>query len=185
MKAKLNYIEGLITKEELNEIERKLAKEGIDFRFYDQTGILKASFDFGSPLSLFISREIIASGIGYDLMKLAAFSILQIISNKTFLSGRSSGIEEKPSKLNLNAKLADGGEISLTIEGNLDKETQNNAINQAFELLKTQSSPTIFYGNIEQKEKMLGFYNKETDQWETESMSEFVKKKVAEQNKRI
>lgn len=185
MKAKLDYIEGLITKEELKKIERKLAKGGIDFRFYNQVGRLKASFDFGSPLSLFISREIIASGIGYDLMKLAAFRILQIISNKTFLSVSSNGIKEKPSKLNLSAKLADGGEIRLTIEGDLDKETQNNAINQAFELLKTQNSPTIIYGNTEQKEEMLGFYNKDAEQWEIESMSEFVKKKIAEQNKKI
>jgi len=184
MKVKLNYLNGLITESELKDIQKELSEVNIDFRFFDDTGKLKACFDFESPLSLFISREIIASGIGYDLVKLAAFRILQIISNKTFLLGRSSGIEEKPSKLNLNAKLADGGEISLTIEGNLDKEAQNNAIDKAFRLLENQTSPTIFYKGGERKDTMIGFYDKKTNQYEVESMSEFVEKKIEEQNKR-
>lgn len=183
MKAGLRYIEGLITEVELKDIQKDLNQRNIEFRYFNETGEIKACFDFDSPLNLFVSREIIMSGAGYDLMKAAALRILRIISEKTFYKIGPGTVEEKPSKLNIEGVLADGGTLNLTLEGHLSDEVQNNAINKAFELFKTEDAPKKVCGDRVHQEIMLGSYNESTNEWEVESRSEFVQKQIKKQNK--
>lgn len=129
----INYINGLITEDELFEIEHKVLDAGLELSSYDKAGVAYASFSeltgtIQVILSSKISHDIVigAAGSGtWALLSLVLSGIYKKLRDRKFTKMSSGGhTEKKEATLSLVLKIGDNNIAEYNLVGTEENDTE-------------------------------------------------------------
>ncbi len=140
----LDYFEGLITLEDIQEIETSLKKHNLELSRFDKNGVPYASLqDFTLHLCLILKESVVQSillGIGTNALWDTIKNISFFIWKKIQLRHWNKINEPKNSKklnFGLSIQLGKNKGLDLKLDGNMDEENFWNAIDKVLGLLES------------------------------------------------
>jgi len=143
-KILLEYYDGIISNEIIEEIEFDLKEISIGFYKHDKSKIIFNSLeDYTNKIILFLSSDIIQAyalglitNVTYDILKKLILKIINDIKGKNITLRSSSKIEEKEVTFGLKIKISEDNLLDLRLSGEFSEEIQSKIIDQAFEVMK-------------------------------------------------
>jgi hypothetical protein len=142
----LEYYDGMIVDDEINEIENNIGKVGLELSRFDKNGVMYANIeDFTLQVSLWISTPVIQNvllGIGtnalWDSIKLTSIFIWK----KMKLRAWHASVNERKRTMNfgLSVRLDKNRRLDLKLDGEVDEQTTIQSLDKIIDLLKSEAS---------------------------------------------
>ncbi|MCL6590701.1 MAG: hypothetical protein K6U80_12180 [Firmicutes bacterium] len=176
----LSYYSGLLSEEEINEIQNELKEINFDLILQDKTGTFFASLeDFTNIVFLAIHSTIISSvleGIAgnatWDTIKLVVISIWSKIKDKTITRLTSSECKKQRITFGVKAILGKNTEFDFRIDGDLTEETALTAVDKIIDFLREQSD------NDKNRNRYFVEFNPESRKWEQVDVQKKIREKL-------
>ncbi len=179
----LEYYGGLITLNEIQEIEESLKTQELELSRFDKNGVPYASIeDYILHIALFLGNPVVQNvllGVGtnalWDTLKNTTFFIWKKLKLRHWNNFNASDNREKLN-FGLTVKLDKNTSFDLKLDGDMTEELVLNAIDKTLDLLKSQKL------NESPQQSKFYIFDKKTKQWtEVDKKSELLKK-IQEQN---
>lgn len=175
----LSYYRGLLSEEEINEIQNELKEIDFDLFLQDKTGTVYGSFeDFTNIVFLAIHSSIISSvleGIAgnatWDTIKLVVISIWSKVKDKTVT--RLTTKDSKKMRLTFGVKAIVGkNEYDFRLDGDLTEETALNAVDKIIDFLREQSD------NEKNRHEHFVEFDPKSEKWEEVDIQKKIREKL-------
>ncbi|MCB0701366.1 MAG: hypothetical protein R2863_04990 [Candidatus Kapaibacterium sp.] len=147
----LDYYEGLLNKEDIENIQTILSSEGFELSSFDKTGIPYANLeDFTLTVALFINENItqtLISGLVvnaiWDVIKSTTILIWKKTKSKKLNKTTLNSTITTPINMGLKVSIDENTNLDLMLNGDIDKKVIGKTLDDAFELIKkTKKNPT-------------------------------------------
>jgi len=179
----LQYLKGIIPKEDLELIRSRLGEHGIGFEWHDISDEPQASVEeLLAQIILYLSSDVVqayllglATSASYDVIKSTVLDIWRHVSEKKLAKITSTDIEEVDANFDLDVNTSGRTRVKFKLKGNIPNSLKEKCIDKAFQLLESKSFPEIRTGYVCR-------YDVDSEQWEILEDIEFIRKYVMPKN---
>lgn len=153
----LEYYEGILIKDDIDEISSTIAQEGLELSRFDKNGMPYASAqDFMLHVSLILRDPVVGNlilgvsgGAMWDAIKASSILIWKKIKERHWSKNTKKENRIKPLNFGLHVSIDKNTEIDLKIDGGLSEESALKALDKVIDLIKStkknQKSPSASF----------------------------------------
>lgn len=181
----VNYYEGIITSEDLKEINEQLAVVHLEISSYDKNGVMYASLeDFTNLMNVVINHEL-TKNVVFGVVGNIVWETIKVITLKIFkkVKGQSiTKISTKPTKkeltFGLHLSLNKNTGFEFRLDTRLSNETVDKALDKAKEYVKAQTP------NEKYKQPQFLYFDEKKDDWVVVDVMEEITKQSNKKRER-
>ncbi len=140
----LEYFEGLLVKEDIDNISSQIASVGLELSRFDKNGVPYASVeDFMLHVSLVLNDPVVGNlilgvsgGAMWDAIKASSILIWKKIRDRHWSKRTNVENKKKPLNFGLHVSFDKNTKIDLKLDGDLSEEFALKALDKAIDLIK-------------------------------------------------